>query len=80
MRIPGFDHITVTDDVSPAEVARARAEGPTDESLRLVAHIHQTAAAIGDSPVKAVVNSIGISRPTATRWVRKAREKGFLDG
>jgi hypothetical protein len=59
----------------PSDVAK---EGPTDRALRWVAHIYRYGLAIGYKPTKAVAEAVGLSRPTAGRWIAAAREKGFL--
>lgn len=56
----------------------AKAQGPTDETLRLIGHLYSDTIAIGGNPVQRIVDLIGISRATATRWVRKSRDKGYI--
>lgn len=56
-----------------------------DDHLRVVAEIYRAAAtatpdAMSPAPVKALAEHFEISRSTATRWVRLARERGFLSG
>jgi hypothetical protein len=53
-------------------------EGPTDRALRWVAHLYRFAVAVGFGPKKAVEESLGLSRPTAGRWIAAARKQGFL--
>jgi hypothetical protein len=53
-------------------------QGPTDRALQWVAHIYQFAVAVGVGPTKAVEELIGLTRPTAGRWIAAARRKGFL--
>ncbi len=52
-------------------------QGPTDLALRYVADIYQLAYACGLKPTKAVTD-LGLSRSTAERWLRTARQKGIL--
>jgi hypothetical protein len=59
----------------PPNVAK---EGPTDRALRWVAHIYRYSLAIGYKPTKAVQEAIGLSRPTAGRWIAATRKRGLL--
>lgn len=58
--------------------ARMKEAGPVTETLRMVATIYQVAYAMGDPPTKQVAAAFDVPRPTAERWVRRARERGFL--
>lgn len=49
--------------------------GPTGEQLAKVAEI---AASHPRTPTAAVSLELGISHRTATNWIKKARESGFL--
>lgn len=53
--------------------------GPTSESLRAVAALYTWAYIVGEPPAKAVEQGLGLPVSTAGRWIRLAREKGFLD-
>lgn len=57
--------------------AELLAEGPTDEALAHVASVYRLAYISGVPPTKAVVD-LGLTRPTAQRWLRAARKKGHL--
>lgn len=64
---------------TPHVVARAFAsEGPTDDALRHMAHVYRVHMLIGEAPTKGVQEAFGLPRSTATRWLAKARERGFL--
>ena len=52
----------------------------TAPTLESVAAVHRQAVTRGSAPVKAVEREFRVSRPTATRWVRKAREAGLIPG
>ena len=54
-------------------------QGPTDEALRVTASLYAASAAVGLAPLQAVVDVLGLTRSTAGRWVRKARDAGLLD-
>lgn len=56
-----------------------RQNGPVDSTLREVAAIYRHAESMGARPVKMVTETFDLPRTTATRWVRMAREKGFLE-
>src|SRR4051794_25909787 len=45
--------------------------GPTAEALRYVAHVYRLADVLGQKPTQAVAE-LGLTRPTAERWVRAA--------
>lgn len=64
----------LTEDVQ----ARMKEAGPVTETLEMVAWIYRTAFAVGDSPTKQVADAFEIPRPTADRWVRRARDRGLL--
>jgi hypothetical protein len=55
-----------------------RAQGPTDESLRVTAQIYRMAHVVRDNPTAAVSSALGLPKPTASRWVQMARKRGFL--
>lgn len=51
----------------------------TDGQLRKIAEIYRGAVAVGLPPVKAIQEAEHVSRATASRWVARAREHGFLE-
>ena len=55
-----------------------REEGPTDRVLQWVAHLYLHAMAVAMNPAKAVEDRLGLSHSTAARWIRLARQKGYL--
>ncbi|WP_394163363.1 hypothetical protein [Galactobacter valiniphilus] len=63
-----------------------RAKGPVDETLRMVGELYSFADALGLAPVKQVqlafeVNGLEpLPRTTATAWVKRARELGYIRG
>ncbi len=65
-------------DLDDEELAAIRAAGPTDENLQRVADLSAVALLVGDSPSAEVAAVLGLTQATAYRWIRKAREKGFL--
>ncbi len=50
----------------------------TDDQLRRVAEIYQTALRLGDPPTKTICEKEHVTRPTASRWVSMARARGVL--
>ena len=60
------------------DAQKMREQGPTEESLRLVAAAYRLAMLAGHAPTKAVAVALDMPRPTAARWVEKARDQGFL--
>lgn len=65
-------------ELSDEDVARIRAQGPTDESLAVVARFYNLAGVLGLPPAKQVELNLDLPRTTASKWVRRAREKGLL--
>jgi hypothetical protein len=53
-------------------------EGPSDRALRWVAHLYHYGMAVSLNPAKIVEDFLGLSHSTAARWVRLARQKGYL--
>jgi hypothetical protein len=52
--------------------------GPTEEALRRVAWVYQTAHLMGLPPTESVSQDLDLPRSTAGRWVSMARQRGFL--
>lgn len=50
----------------------------TDEHLDEVAKVYRDALGAGARPTKAVMAAFHAKRPTASKWVRAARDRGFL--
>jgi hypothetical protein len=54
--------------------------GLSDDFLRAVAEIHESLVAEGEKyPVKALAKAQHVDVSTASRWISRARERGFLD-
>lgn len=78
-RIDGRDDAWAHVDGLSIDPDAVRAAGPTDESLRVVADIYEIARLMGLPPARQVEKDLGLPRTTASKWVRKAREKGILE-
>lgn len=52
--------------------------GPTEAALRGVAASYSVAYVLGEPPAKAVERDLGLPTSTAGRWIKLARDKGFL--
>ena len=50
----------------------------TEEHLRQVADAYRAAIEDGKPPTQTIADTMHASRPTAARWVQKARERGLL--
>lgn len=61
------------------EMREAGRQGPTDMTLHLVADVYSSELMRRGNPVQAVADAFEISRSTATRWVRRARDAGHLE-
>jgi hypothetical protein len=63
----------------PAELEQLREAGIRHyHTMSFVAHAYQMAQALGMHPAKYVQEQLGLTRPTATRWIRQVREMGWL--
>lgn len=51
---------------------------PSEEDLREVAQVWCEANVPGGSPTAAVAEDFGVSISTAYRWVRQARDRGWV--
>jgi len=69
---------TVSNALSDEDVARLRTQGPTDETLGWVAYFYNLAGVLGVPPARQVEIDLGLPRTTASKWVRRAREKGLI--
>ncbi len=64
--------------LTDADAARLRRDGPTDESLDWVATCYNLALVLGLPPAKQVQVELQLPRTTATKWIKRARDKGLL--
>jgi hypothetical protein len=62
----------------PAAAQTRRRARKTDDDWRQVARVYRNALSLGQHPTRAVQEHFHIARPTAARWVMRARERGFL--
>jgi hypothetical protein len=53
-------------------------EGPTDRALQWTAHLYHYGMAVSMNPTKTVEDTLKLSHGTAARWVRLARQGGYL--
>jgi hypothetical protein len=80
-RTKGTTEIDVLDSALTDEQAELlRLRGPTDESLEWAAYFYNLARLVGRPPAREVELSLGLPRTTASKWIRRAREKGLIDG
>lgn len=78
-RIASVDMLDNVTALSDAEVTQLRQQGPTDESLEWVANFYNLGTMLGLPPAKQVEVNLGLPRTTATKWIKRARDKGLLD-
>lgn len=64
----------------PDDAELMRLRGPIPEVLKKVALYYSLARAIGAAPAQRVQQSIGLTPATTGRWIRAARDAGYLDG
>jgi hypothetical protein len=55
-----------------------RPRASDDETLRYVASIYRLAYVVHADPAKAVTENLDLPPATAGRWIRRARDKGYL--
>jgi len=60
------------------DAAEVRDQGPTEESLHVVAYVYRLAHMVREPPTRTVASAIGLPYSTAARWVQQARHAGFL--
>lgn len=61
------------------DLREAAKRGPRDEEvLRLVGQLYAEALVGSASPARDVAEKLGLSNATATRWIRKSRDRGYI--
>lgn len=60
------------------ELRDAGDRGLSDNTLTLVGKVYEEVALQQGNPVQEIVDAFGISRSTATRWIRRARDMGYI--
>ncbi|KJQ54158.1 hypothetical protein [Microbacterium sp. SA39] len=66
-------------DVVEAAAQEIRSGGPSSEEAMLAtARVYRYAQIMQQSPAKAVQRTLGLTAPTATLWIRRARSLGLL--
>ena len=63
---------------SLAEAEHARLVGPTSETLKRIAESYQLAKILNQAPAKMVQEHWKLASATASRWIRAAKEGGFI--
>jgi hypothetical protein len=63
---------------SDEKVAQLRKQGPTDESLEWVAFYYNLAEVLQLPPAKQVEANLGLPSATASRWIKRAKDKGLI--
>lgn len=64
---------------SSEELRDLAKRGPKDdEVLRLVGQLYAEALVGSASPARDIAEQLGLSQATATRWIRKSRDKGYI--
>lgn len=65
-------------EVLAQDIEYAGLVGPRDSTLKLVGAVYQDEVQRGGNPVQEIAKAFNISRSSATRWVRRARDQGFI--
>lgn len=80
IRLQGSGEVFSLEDVRRDREAIV-AGGPSSwETLRAVARVYRAAEILGLRPAKAVQDHLGLTAPTATLWIRRARDIGLIRG
>jgi hypothetical protein len=78
-KIERSDGEPMPDDLSAEQAAQIRAAGPSNSTTLLwVARLYTRAWALHQNPTKEVERQLGLTRPTASVWLRRARDRGYL--
>jgi hypothetical protein len=67
--------MTTADVMKPFDRERTPGQPWPDEHYQRVAEVYRSATS---APAKAICNRWNVSKPTAAKWIRKARELGHL--
>jgi hypothetical protein len=62
----------------PDKWKELREEGPTDAALKYFAEFYAFGYALKIPATEFAIAHMQLSKPTAARWIRKAREKGLI--
>lgn len=65
---------TLTDQ----ETELIRLRGPVRESLEWAAYLYNMAQLVGLPPARQVETGLGLPHPTATKWIRRAKDMGLI--
>ena len=66
--------------LTDSDLKRIVGNGPIDETLQWVARLYISGELAGIAPAKNVSSILEIPMPTANNWIRRAKDRGFLDG
>jgi hypothetical protein len=66
--------------LTDSDLKRIVGNGPTDETLQWVARLYVSGELAGIAPAKNVRSILEIPTSTAGYWIRRAKDRGFLDG
>ncbi len=75
---PTKEQIAIAKEALAAGASRRRLIPIDHAGLRRVAETYRTAMRLGQPPTKRVADEHHVSRTTASRWIRRARDLGFL--
>lgn len=75
--VPGS---TESAKIARKEIKAAVEAGPTDQTLEVVARFYVIAELAGEPPAKSVRETLKIPASTANVWIRRAKDRGILNG
>lgn len=67
------------EEMAPPDMEKIRSTGPSDYSLGWVGYFHTLGRLMKEPQAKMVERELGLTAPTAGRWIRKARDAGYLE-
>lgn len=70
--------IRFVDRYEPEITLAGRIGGKEEKTFQLVGGVYEDELRRGGKPVQTIAEAFGVSRGTATRWVRKARDLGYI--
>lgn len=70
--------IRFVDRYEPEITLAGRIGGKEERTFELVGGVYEDELRRGGKPVQTIAEAFGVSRGTATRWVRKARDLGYI--
>jgi hypothetical protein len=65
-------------NLTDQETELIRLRGPVPESLEWAAYLYNMAELVGLPPARQVADGLGLPHPTATKWIKRAKDMGLI--